>query len=667
MPISPKRIGHLVKTVHSDRDSVAFPAWHRLGPIDVLLLSAWCGLAAGELEVGARVISKSLSSTDRLYQMTRHFVWLVPLINLALFLGFGLFLAAATRLWPRRAGWLSPRLIFAWAVLPALLVAGRGIYTEAWLIFALGFASFVAPMVERNPSGMRRRLARSLPLLLAAVVIQGSLLIGGDRLQRWREEGRPLPPPDSPNVLLIVLDTVRADHLSVYGYERPTTPNLERLAARSIRFEQARAAAPWTLASHASVFTARWPHELAVKWMYPMSRNFPTLAEYLGSLGYATAGFVGNTFYCSYDSGLDRGFTHYEDYVLETLPALRTVHLVDLSLKTFAQLGLSLPTSEPILWQLTREDRKDARVVNREFLDWLTARREPSRPFFAFLNYADAHAPYVLPPGAKYRFGSVPKTPGDFLFLSRDWIDLDKLRLPQPARVLARDSYDNCLGYLDERLGELFGELQRRGVLDRTVLIVTADHGEGMGEHELFDHGESLYGTEIRVPLLIALPSGRASGTVVGEPVSLRSLSATIVDLVSPGTKPPFPGRPLTGRRPEPASARADSVGDDAVLSELSAPNPRDPNQGRSPARTGRLISIAHGDLVYIHHEGDGTEELFNIRDDPRELLNRVRSKAMLPLLQRFRERLETIGVDRPVRRDEPGYAHPADLSEVPR
>ena len=126
-----------------------------------------------------------------------------------------------------------------------------------------------------------------------------------------------MPPAGSPNVLLIVLDTVRADHLSLYGYPRPTTPNLERLARRGIRFDQARAAAPWTLASHANMFTGRWPHELAVEWMRPLRGDVPTLAEYLGSLGYATAGFAGNTFYCSYDSGLDRGFTHYEDYVLD--------------------------------------------------------------------------------------------------------------------------------------------------------------------------------------------------------------------------------------------------------------------------------------------------------------------------------------------------------------
>ena len=100
------------------------------------------------------------------------------------------------------------------------------------------------------------------------------------------------------------------------------------------------AAAPWTLASHASLFSGRWPHELGVKWLTPLRGNFPTLAEYLGSRGYATAGFVGNKLYCSYETGLDRGFTHYEDYVLEQLMPLRTAWLVDHFLNMVTDLGM---------------------------------------------------------------------------------------------------------------------------------------------------------------------------------------------------------------------------------------------------------------------------------------------------------------------------------------
>jgi arylsulfatase A-like enzyme len=627
----------MMSTFRSAQRSPVVP--RRLGPLGVLVLSACCGLAAGELEVATRIAYRALSSTNRLFSMTRHFVWLVPLIDLLLFVGFGVVLALATRRWPRQAGWLSTRLIIAWAVLPALVEAGRQIHIEAWLVFALGIAACLAPVLERHWVGLRRRLALGVPILLGLVLLQAGWIFGSDWLKQWREERRPWPPPKSANVLLVVLDTVRADHLSLYGYERPTSPQLERLAARGTRFDQARAAAPWTLASHASMFTGRWTHDLATGWMHPLRGDVLTVAEYLGSLGYATAGFVGNTFYCAYDSGLNRGFTRYQDYVLDKLSAVRTVHMIDQTLTTF---GSSLPMGERGFRQFSHGERKIAADVNREFLDWLSQRREPRRPFFAFLNYADAHAPYVLPAGEEYRFGTAPESDADFLFLLDAWSQVDKRRISPPARTLARDSYDNCLAYIDKCLGELVGELERRGVLEETLVIVAADHGEGLGEHDLFDHGESLYRTEIRVPLLIVLPGGRGRSAVsVNEFVSLRDIPATVADVVRPEAKPPFPGRTLTRFCRDTPSTSAGSSGEVAVLSELSSPNPTDPNQGRSPAYRGPLVSLALGDFVYIRNEGDGSEELFNERDDPYELTNRARTGALLPLLRRFRDHLQ--------------------------
>src|SRR5271166_2966409 len=113
----------------------------RLGPLDVLVLSAWCGLASGELEVIAKVACAYFSSTQGLYLMPRHFVWLIPLVNLSLFVGAGLFLSAAILVWPRRVGWLSPRLIGAFAILPTLMVVGHRVLAAAWLMVAAGLAS----------------------------------------------------------------------------------------------------------------------------------------------------------------------------------------------------------------------------------------------------------------------------------------------------------------------------------------------------------------------------------------------------------------------------------------------------------------------------------------------------------------------------------------------
>src|SRR5262249_48372560 len=325
-------------------------------------------------------------------------------------------------------GWLSPRLICASAILPMLIIAGQRIYPLAWLIFSMGIGSCLVPALERHPGGSRRWMIARFAGLVGVVLTLAGWVFGGDWLKQWREAGRPVPPAGSPNVLVIVLDTVRADHLSLYGYERPTSPTLERLAQRGICFQEARATAPWTLPSHASLFTGRWPHELAVQWATPLGGTFPTLAGYLGQHGYATAGFVANTLYCSYDTGLDRGFTHYEDYVLQHLSPFRTARLVDLSLKTVADLCVALSLSldmgvfrpwqesllASLLTRLEAHDRKDAGSINREFLGWLSRRERSGRPFFAFLNYYDAHSLYLLPPGAVYRFGLKPRTQADF-------------------------------------------------------------------------------------------------------------------------------------------------------------------------------------------------------------------------------------------------------------
>ncbi len=385
----------------------AYP--RRLGPMDVLLMAVWCGLAAGLLEVAARVLPRSFDTFFRLYGLSRHFVWLVPLTNLILFSGMGVFLAMVTKWRPRHGGWLAPRILGALTLLPMLIVAGPQIYAEAWFILSLGISSTVAPVLERNETRLHRTLLKTLPCLLGVVLVLAGLVFGRDWLKQRREAGRPLPPAAAPNVLLVVLDTVRPDHLSLYGYGRSTSPTLERMARQGIRFDGARATAPWTLASHASLFTGRLPHELGVKWMTPLGRGFPTLAEYLGSHGYATAGFVGNTLYCSYDSGLSRGFTHYEDFDLDRLGPFRTAQLVDLSLETIAaavqRLGETFGLAPfrslqgYVLGQLRVAEKKDAGMINRELFDWLSRRPQPGRPFFAFLNEFDAHSPYLLPRG----------------------------------------------------------------------------------------------------------------------------------------------------------------------------------------------------------------------------------------------------------------------------
>ncbi len=629
---------------------------HQLWPVDVLMLSAWSGLASGLLEVGARLLCRGIDPTNRLYMLSRHFVWLVPLSTLLLFGAVGLSLAIATKSWPRRGAWFSSRFICFWAVLPVLIVTDSRIYPAAWVVLALGIACCLASILEAHVTILRQWLLLTFPALLGLVLIVALLVFGGDWLKEWREGGRPFPSADSPNILLIVLDTVRADRLSLYGYERRTSPALETVAKRGIRFDEARATAPWTLASHASFFTGRLPHELGVKWLTPLTGSFPTLADYLGSRGYATAGFVANTLYCSYETGLNRGFTHYEDYVLEHLMPLRTAWLVDHALQLISDCGVFFgrtfdvgpfrPLRESWFASLfVVERRKDAKTICQGFIDWLERRREPSRPFFAFLNFYDAHAPYVLPSGAAYPFGFKPKRPAEFIFLTEYWESFDKLQLRENYRRLALDSYDNCLTYLDKNLDKLFVELQRHGVLGQTLVIVTSDHGEGFGEHRLFDHGESLYRNEVRVPLLFVLPAHEEFHGIVQDTVSLRDLPATIVELVGLSDGAPFSGNSLSRLWRE-SSPEAHLFVTGEAISELPKPNPSNPSHGRSPAHRGGLLSVTEGDFVYIRNDGDGSEELFNSRDDPNELQNQAHAKSMQPLLDRFRRRVARMKTD---------------------
>ena len=450
---------------------------------DLVFLSAWWGLAAGLIEVGTRVLCRAIDPSQRLYLMSRHFIWLGPLSNLVFFLGMGLVLAMAIMVMPR---------------------------------------------------------------------------------------------------------------------------------------------------------------------MTPLHGNLPTLAEYVGGNGYATAGFVANLVYCSQDTGLARGFTHYEDYDLEKLAPLRTAGLVEKTTTSIYELitVFDIVPLHPLRNFVHRwfvyDHRKDAASISRAFLNWLTDRRQPDRPFFAFLNLLDAHQPYVLPRGAPHRFMTYYATSDEYQAVYERWQVIDKTRLPQSLLTLARDSYDDCLHYIDEHLGLLFDELERRGVLDRTLIIVTADHGEGLGEHSLFDHGESLYRTEILVPLVIVPPSGLNPSVVVDETVSLRDLPATIVDLVGQGKGSPFPGESLRRFWRESSSTGALSRADHSpVISELTAPNPVNPNQGRSPASRGPLISLAEGSFVYIRNDGDGSEQLFNERDDPREIDDRAQLQSMRPVLEKLRSRLD--------------------------
>jgi arylsulfatase A-like enzyme len=617
--------------------------------MSLLLLSAWCGLVAGLLEVGTIVIRKELFDPNHLYGMSRHFAWLVPVTYLCVFLVLGFIGSCAGLAWPRGARWLLTRILCALVILPMALIAFPRIYTMAWLVLTLGLASHIVPRLESHARRLRRVVQVSFPLALVTLLVLGALPWIDDRIKQSREGARPLPPPGSPNLLLIVLDTVAAGHLNPYGYPRATSTTLVELAERGIRFDSAHATSSWTLPSHATIFTGRWMHQLSVGWLNPLDEEYPTLAEFLGGRGYATAGFIANTMYCASDSGLSRGFTHYEDFIFPKFTAPKTAVLMNRVLAVFGKI-LPFVETRPTLarlqpyvqeiWQSFVYDRKGAATVNHEFLGWLSRRPEPSRPFFAFLNYSDAHTPYELEAGRIHRFG-VSQPDERQRELIKHWGELDKIRLASKDMPLAVDAYDDCIADLDEQVGKLLDKLRRQGVLDRSWLIIAADHGESFGEHRgVFCHGTSLYQTELHVPLLI-VPPGGVTGRIVKETVTLRDLAATIVDVLDLEAGSPFPGSSLArcwdGKPTTPPPTRAPS---DPALSEVVPGFATNVDAYGLPRKTWPIGALNDGEWSYIRGEGNVREELFRVSQDARQQHNLARDPAAQPALERMRRAL---------------------------
>jgi arylsulfatase A-like enzyme len=621
----------------------------------VLLLSAWCGLIAGLLEVCVIALRKQTLDTNRFYWMSQHFVWLIPAMNIMLFLALGCAGALLCAAGKRRGRWLWARVLCAATILPALLVGFPRIYGGAFLLMALGAAARLVPWIEQKALAFKRSVWISAPVGVGILLLLAGFPWARVWINESRERARPMPPNGSPNVLLIVLDTVAAEHLSLYGYKRPTSPTLVDLAEKGIRFDNALASCSWTLPSHATMFTGRWLHELSAGWLTPLDGKFPTLAEYLGAAGYATAGIIANTVYCSSDSGLARGFTVYEDYIFPQYTVLKIAVLGNrllrgaASIVQFVESRAALARWQPRvqrIWRSLVVDRKAAAAVNRQLFGWLDHRAQPDRPFFAFLNYSDAHTPYELTPGRMHRFGGEPADERQRELISR-WAELDKARLIRTDLPFLIDAYDDCIADLDEQLGKLLDELSRRRILEHTWLVVAADHGESFGEHpSVYCHGTSLYQTEVHVPLLIVPPGGSPQKRVIKETVSLRDLPATVVDLLALAAGSPFPGTSLVpywtatssaiAALPAPASANR-------ALAEVVPGDARYRDAYGLPLKTRPMGALSDGEWSYIRTEGNTREELYRLSIDSKQQRNLAREPAAQPVLNRLRGELDSL------------------------
>ncbi len=539
--------------------------------------------------------------------LSYHFVWMTPTADAVLFGS----VTGITVLWVLAApGPRSYRL----AVFLVSLLAAASLVTMfprlSWwtqIVLALGIASVLTRLLDAPAPSLLRQLRR---IGLGAAVVTAStalFMVGRDQI-RERHARSASHPLSTPNVILLVWDTARAIDFDLYGYHRVTTPFLDTLATRGAQFTWAFTNAPWTLPSHASMFTGRFEHELEADFRTPFETRYPTLAEAMRSRGYLTAGFVGNTFYCGHELGLDRGFDHYEDYPLSPEEFVLS-----------SALGRAL-TSSARLRRVTGDydifGRKSAATINRDFLSW--ADRVEGRPFFAFLNYFDPHEPYLSPEPFRSRFGAqgarqLERIDHRQLRNGTRW--LRKLMKPEESQA-ELDAYDGGISYVDAQLRELVQALEARHLLRNTILVVTADHGEELGEHGHYSHGNDAYAVVTRVPLVIVAPH-LTGKHVVDEPVSLRSLAQTIFDLSGVAPDGRFPGRTL--RSTWERAPGAPVLPQDTVLTEH---------------KDGGIRSIISGRFQYIQQRGHPEksdslhEELYDLVADMDERVNLISSPA---------------------------------------
>jgi arylsulfatase A-like enzyme len=598
------------------------------------LLAALLGLAFGYLDLGGYVLKKDILHGSAYYQRPRFFPWAVPLAYLAILMVPGLAIAGLNRI---RSDLVSLR-IAAWTLATIGLwgaLLNFPLATWASLLFAAGVGRWIGPLVALVAPRCARWGRFGLLGLMGVLIVTAAATTGRQLLAELRRAYQlPAPPrAGAPNVLFVVLDTVRAANLSLHGYTRDTTPRLNEWTRRGVHFEWAMAPSCWTYPSHCSFFTGYWPRELNSHWQYVLDTSKPTLAEFLTARGYRTAGFVANTRFCSYESGLDRGFGHYEDYPLSPQTILGTTSL-GRWLSKYVYYFSDFYNRKWVQYQ-----SRDARGINRAFLDWLSHQPSDKRPFFAFLNYLDAHGPFVAPSDHAPRFGTRPTSRRDYEMLLDFW-DLDKSQVSPRDVVMARDGYDDCISFLDGQLGALLGELDRRGVLSDTLVIITSDHGEEFAEHGLFDHGHSLYLNEVHVPLVFLLPAG-PHGRAVTSPVSLRDLPATIVDLLGFGGESPFPGQTLAAHWRD--SAAASSTASASTTPAISEADFQaiglNVCAGTGPFQWGFTMSQVSSGWHYVR-DATGAEGLYNLVADPTESRNLAKSPDSSRAVIAFRQSL---------------------------
>jgi len=390
----------------------------------------------------------------------------------------------------------------------------------------------------------------------------------------------------TPNLLLVTIDTLRADHCSAYGYGRATTPRLDRLASEGALVETAYAPIPVTGPSHTSLMTGLYPRATGVVQNgLVLGEAPPTLAGLLSARGYSTAAVV-SAFPLNRRFGLARGFQHYDD--------------------EFLRSEASMP-----------DERWDGQVIDQAYdrrgdattdraLAWL-ASRPSQQPFFLWVHYFDPHSPYEAPAG-----NEVPPSRGS---------------AAEPEPMVA--AYDNEIRFADGQLGRLLDALEGQGLGRNTLVVVTSDHGEGLGQHGVSEHGPVVYEEAVRVPLVFRWSGELPAGQRLKQVAQLIDVLPSVLDLLLPGGGPAVQGHSLADRLKGRPNA-------DAAVPPVFLQREFEDQAGDN------LFAVRDGDHKYIETResaGVARREFYDLQLDPQELrsLDGEPSETWRPLAQRLR------------------------------
>ena len=425
-----------------------------------------------------------------------------------------------------------------------------------------------------------------------------------------------------PHLVLITIDTLRADHLGVYGYARDTSPTLDALAREGIAFTRTYTQATTTRASHASLFTGAYPRTHGVHSNFDAYVDRPSLATALRARGYATAGFVSSVV-LNRKFGLQRQLDHFDDGATTT-----ETNRADMAER---------PARETLAAALAYIERQDR-----------------ARPLFVWIHLIDPHGPYAAPVEPDRFVGDAHARPGLRSLPLGDanvgFAMIPKYQILNGARdpdyYVAR--YDAEIRYADDALGAFFARLRELGLWSHTLTVVTADHGETLDEpthRRYFAHEQLTYEEDARIPLIVHEPDGSRDLTDLDRDALVLSIDVapTLLDLVGAAIPVEFEGQSLL-RGPRDADEPVFSFGTYVPREERTI---------------GTQRSVLRGPWRYVINTLDGVEEIFDHRDDPREAHNVAAThpeerEALRRLLAEFMARPTT-------------QNHPSDLSDAER